>query len=529
MRSPTVTRTNLARLLSAGSPGTLGLVRAGVLAASLACAGAMAMPAWGQEAAKPASKSKAKAESAKQEGAQPENSKASTTPGKPVNAGTARLAEEPQRIDAVGLTFYPLEDMRTETTSIAGQSSISLKPADGSWVVNVLTPRTSSPGTSIEDVCNEAIKQITAAAGAVFQDGKLQGWRGKILAQDYKLNVNGMPAGRFYLEVPQGEKDPALARGYTVFKVGNDRFTIFDLTTTAKDFDKVKGQYETLVGTARFQDPGELAAARGAAVSAGIKLLEKFDEQALRDLVTGTPERWERLYIPGKTGAASDDTEVAYRRIRAWLGKRGEVNAARKTDSLRGIEAQEGILVRIDARQVVNGRVYDSQGIYFTSFDGEEETWTLSNTVRDGKDKSLATETGARSGKSMTVSTVVTGDPGQTIKPVIQGDGYISRVQSFLLPQLLVKGGIPADYGFYVYQSDTGNIRLRRDELSQPSDSPNVWRISTKLKEEGKPMVSLFNKKGELVRTEMPDGSRWEPTTLNQLVKLWREKNLPLD
>lgn len=504
MPSPTAHRTD---------PRCSALVAALLLAASA--------PVWAMAQESPAPKPAGRS--------QPRGQDPSTSPAKPVNAGAARLAEEPVRIDAVGLSFFPLEGLRAETTSVGGQSSMSLKPADGSWVVNILTPRTSNPDTSVEDVCNEAIKQITAAAGAVFQDGKLQGWRGKILGQDYKLVINGMPAGRFYLEVPQGEKEPSLARGYTVFKVGSDRFTIFDLTTTAREFDRVKSVYETLVGTATFEDPGELAAARGAAVSAGIRLMQGIDEQALRDIASTTPERWERLYKPGVTGAASDDTEIAYRRIRTWLGKRGEVNASRKPESFRGVETQEGILVRIDARQIVDGRIFDSQGMYFVSFDRAEETWTLSNNVREGNEKSVATETGARSGKSMTVSTVVTGDPGQTIKPVIQGDGYISRVESFLLPQLLIHGAAPADYGFYVYQSDTGNIRLRRDELAQPPDSPNVWKITTKLKEDGKPMVSLFTRKGEFVRTEMPDGSRWEPTTLNQLVKLWREKNLPLD
>lgn len=506
-----------------------GRVLALVLATGT-CLGAAAQDSPGKKEGRPAGSNTKQAQPDSKGGARSApGGQESGINAKPVHAGASKLVDEPIRIDSVGLSFFPLEGVQGETTSIGGQSSVALKPADGSWVVNVLTPRTSNADTTIEDVCNEAIKQIASGAGAVYQDGKLLGWKGRIIAQEYKLAINGSPAARFYLEVPQGEKDPSLVRGYTVFKVGNDRFTIFDLTTTGKEFEKVRGQYETLVGTAKFMDAGELAASRGAAVAAGLKLMQGIDDQGLRDIVSSSPERWERLYKPGTTGAASDDTEIAYRRIRSWLGKRGELNTARKNDQYRGIDAQEGILVRIDARQIVDGRVFDSQGMYFVSMDREEEAWTLSNNVREGTSRSVATETGARAGKSMTVSTVVTGDPGQTIKPMIQGDGYISRVESFLLPRILIRGGVPADYGFYVYQSDTANIRLRRDELSQPSDAPNVWKISTKLKEDAKAMVSIYNSKGEFIRTEMPDGSRWEPTTLDKLVKLWREKNLPLD
>ena len=42
-------------------------------------------------------------------------------------------------------------------------------------------------------------------------------------------------------------------------------------------------------------------------------------------------------------------------------------------------------------------------------------------------------------------------------------------------------------------------------------------------------VISLFNDQGDLIRTELSDGSIWEPIDPKALVRLWRDKNLPLD
>ena len=143
-------------------------------------------------------------------------------------------------------------------------------------------------------------------------------------------------------------------------------------------------------------------------------------------------------------------------------------------------------------------------------------------------DTAVATEIGARNGMSMVVRIEGNGVPQKTIQPVFQSDGYISRVEAWILPQLLIRAGVTTDFGFYSYQSDSSGVTLRRDVLEQPSDKPNLWKLTTKLTEDKPSQTSYYNAKGELIRTEMSDGSVWVPTTYDELYKLWQSKHMPL-
>lgn len=430
------------------------------------------------------------------------------------------------RIESVGLSFYLPDGVLAEATRMGDQAVVRLEPGDKLWFGTVTTPRTSNPQTTAEQVADEAIKQILGAAGVVSRGGEVVGLKGQILSRDAALIINERNAARFYVEVPREGKEPAV-RGQTIFKTSADQFVIFEYFTDRSTHDRARQVYETMVASATFAAAGDVSEARAAAVRAGMAALARVSEEDLREIAASRGERWERLFKPGPTGAESDDTEIAYRRVRVWIGPRSDLREG-KPGVDKGDSAQ-GLLVRIDARSLDGPRVLDSQGVYFVSLDRADEAWTLRNAVREGKETAVYTETGARSGKSITVNTEATGSPGKVIKPTIQGDGYVSRGESFLLPQLLVRAAVPTDLAFYTYQSDSGTIRIRRDELSQQPDRPGVWVLSTRLREDAPPMVSRFTTDGELIRTELPDGSVWEPVKLDRLIRLWRDKNLPMD
>lgn len=453
---------------------------------------------------------------------------AKPAPKSPASVATP-LADEPFTIESVGLSFYLPAGAAADGTSIGAQSTVTVEPSDKAWYATITTPRTSNPDTGVRDVAQEAIKQILESSGTYYYGKEAVAHKGKVVAQEDELTINDRPAARFYISLPRGGKQDNLIRGQTIFKVGADRFVIFEFYCSEINFARARGEYELMVGTASFAGAADAATARVAAVEAGLQVLSRLSEAELREIALKLGERWERLYMPAATEAAADEQEIAYRRVRVWLGERGELSGSKPKAGASGVETQQGILVRVDARSLDQGRVLDSQGVYFVSFDRNEEAWTLKNAIREGRKTLTYTETGARSGRSMTISTQSSGDAGKTIKPVIQGDGYLSRVESFMVPQILINHAVPNTYAFYTFQSDTATIRLRRDELSQPPDREGLFVVSTRLKEDSKPMVSRYTEQGELIQTQMPDGSRWEPITLDRLVRLWRDKNLPMD
>lgn len=470
---------------------------------------------------------------------QPASAPGGQKPAKSITA--VELASDAVTLESVGLTFYPPVGAAVDTDSIGGVSTLKVRATDNSWLITIQSPRTANPATTAAEVADSAAKQLLASAGMVYDKRTLEtkAVNGELFDVNHNFVIPGseISGEQFFVRLPQGSGEPSLIRGYTVFKIGRDQFLTFELFTGEKEFATAKASYLVSLHGATIQDPTTLAVGRASAIEAGLKLLSQVTADDYRQMLTSKPERWERLSRPAATGADSDAEEVAYRRIRTWIGKRGEVNSKAKPTGFSSLEQQEGYLIRIDARflkkQTEGTRIgvstVDSESVFFMSPDRKEEAWSVRLAERrDGK-VSAWTETGARSGKSMTVTTAGTGNPGSTVKPLIQGDGYITRVESYLLPQMLVHMKLPADYAFYAYRSDNGSIRLRRDVLEQPVDRPGLWRIVTKLGEDKETQTSLYRENGELLSTTLPDGSVWEPIELEKLARLWRNKNLPME
>ena len=150
-------------------------------------------------------------------------------------------------------------------------------------------------------------------------------------------------------------------------------------------------------------------------------------------------------------------------------------------------------------------------------------------TVRDGDKKATHHESGARTDKTMSVRIESPGEAPRNVTPQIAGDGYISRVEGFLLPQLLVKKKIAAAYGFYGYQSQASTIQFRRDILSQPKKAGEPWKLVTRLAEGQPEQTSYLDDNGNFIRTQLPEGLISEPIELAKLLELWKSKGLPVN
>jgi hypothetical protein len=163
-------------------------------------------------------------------------------------------------------------------------------------------------------------------------------------------------------------------------------------------------------------------------------------------------------------------------------------------------------------------------------------------TIRNGATSVTHTEVGARVGTDMKVT--ITSDDGKNervIRPQVATEGYISRVESYLLPMILVRGAIPTVYGTYAYQSQTERVQYRRDVLEQPkagtsgteaaANTPaKPFTLRTKLSDD-QPVeqVSLFDAKGAMIRSELTAGVLSEPSSLAEIKKIWKAKGLPVD
>jgi hypothetical protein len=466
-------------------------------------------------------------------------------------SGAVELATEPFRLDSVGLSIHLPAGAIAQTTRAGEHASVQIMPSgpDPVWLVNLQTPQSTDLKRSPQDVAEEVLNQLLASVGVLDRQvrggelvDRLVSTRGTVIEPVRPFELadapaeQRLPAARFYVRVPRGERESAVIRGYTIFQTAPGRYITFDLVTTEPHFATSRRSYETMVATARFEDTSAASARRGAAIDAGIDLLGRLSPADYEAALAAMNDRWFRLANQPSGTSDRDAEEIAYRRIRAWKGNRSEIEHRQPPSGGPPVAGDEGYLIRIDARSLQGGdgggggQTIDSIGIYFMSTDRREEAWTLQMAIRDTNRRhpSTWTETGARSGRSMSVTTTGTGEQNVAATPFIPDQGYLTQVENFLLPYLIVNADRPGDYGFYVYQSETNNVRLRRDTLTR-DESGEKWLLTTQHNEDRPAQVSTYDASGDFVQTALTDSVIWTPTTLKQLADLWRGKGLPMD
>lgn len=462
-------------------------------------------------------------------------------PVRPANPTLVELADEPFRLDAVGLTMMLPVGARAESSSAGGDVSARIIPADNSWLLNVRAPRLSGDlNLTPADLLEQIAVHIASASGEQFKAtgrsalpgsgstakyADLEGFRARLLGEPQTVTINGRQASRAYISLPPINQTPATVRGVTVFQTGPTQYVVMDMIAIAEEFEKSKPVYETVVATATFVDDSDLTMRRGAAIEMGKHLIDGLKPQDFEAALTANPERWLRLYRPSPTGNIRDDQELGYARIKTKVGQRSDVATAAGPAA-----STQGYIVQIDVRLLPGDeRIIDTKGIYFMTPDRTEEVWQLSQAARKDGQTFTTVERGGRIDKSITILIDGQGRAPMTVKPIIQGEGYVSIVEDMLLPRLLITAGIPGEFGFYSYRSDAQTIRYRRDVLEKDSKDPNVWVLTTTRGDDRINQVSRYTLAGDLLQTVLPDRTIWEPVTPQKILDLWKSKDLPQD
>lgn len=447
--------------------------------------------------------------------------------------GPVEFAAEPLRLDSVGLSMQVPVGSQLKATNAGGQQTLAVTGPDRSWLINIRTPQTSNAASTLKEAMDKSIELIRYSVGVTDRGmDKVVDSQARVIEQTESLQVNGQAASRFYISIPTGDADKRVVKGYTFFKPSARQYVVFELIAPAEAFTRVKAVYETVLATAKFADPMQVSAAYAGAVKAGVHLMEQVSE-ADRIAAMGTDEQLQRLYRPAVSGSASDAEELGYRTLKFWRGKQGEVDPDKKPASWKGADLEEGYLAQLTVRLLDGTNVFDTVARYFMSPNREGESWSVVMVRMDSKGRELGRwqETGARSGNDVRVLVTQPGKPMQPVEPYIQGEGYLSQFESYLLPSLLihkaVTDGTEAEFGFYTYRSESESISLRRDTVARDSQAGGAWTISTRFRDESKPQRSVYNERGQLIRTELPDGRVWEPIELETLMRLWRNKGLP--
>jgi hypothetical protein len=331
--------------------------------------------------------------------------------------------------------------------------------------------------------------------------------------------------------------DDPLVNGYLILPGQGPPFIVISFVCTLSDFPRMRSTLEASLASVTIDSPQRISDEREARLTAGAALIASFDVATLKELAG--LDQWFRHYHPAAQGEASGDIEIGVSHIFVREGKRGELNAERKPSQYDKAERQDGLLLTVQGRVILDGErqiYYDTLAQYWMSWDNAVEAWSIVAS-RKHKDNAISeAETGYRIAKSIgepngvlhVVKSGVEGanrDPRQWALP----DYYLAQPFSWLLGHLMASTNAPAgDYSFYAYDSGLGSLSLRQDVWEPTPGGEGAGALTSRFTAQAPPVTSHFDSAGKLVRRERPDGSLTVPTTVQEIQRIWNARGLQL-
>lgn len=438
--------------------------------------------------------------------------------------GGVVLHPEPLGVPSLGLRLHLPEGSLVDSSALANaKTSVRVQAEDQTWVLQVHNSRSSNIELTTGDVLDSIIEQRQGAEMTRHpRTGKPLRVKAFDRSDTVDLGLETGPAGRVYLRV--AEDPTGLITGYTVVPRGAGSFVIFQIDAPAASFEQARRVFETVVAAAEFRDPGEINADRLVAIEAGQRMLAALNSAELDAALMDEP-LFLRIFEPGSTGSTTDDREIGYQRVQLRAGFAGELNARKNRNQWNSAERQPGYIAQVDAKILHGDHIIESQSIFFLSDDRTSETWSITQIVRQGVRKAVQTMTVIRRDDRLTVKVEATAQP-PIEKEYALPKGYISKVEQYLLPRLVVAQDLPNIFGFYHLEPATNRITFRRDTFDK-LDSGG-WKHTETRSENAAPMVTILNPDGSIRSRTLDTGDRCEPIARERLRQIWRNKSLPI-
>ncbi|MFM9956671.1 MAG: hypothetical protein ACKVZJ_01235 [Phycisphaerales bacterium] len=486
------------------------------------------------------------------------------TPTSPTSTTTiptttvVELADTPLDVPGLNLTVRMPVGAVAETSGVGTDSRLTVRssedPKKVGWLLQVFGSASRNASLTAKEVLDSIVEQRQSAQTAVNPATRRR-MAVRPFDRDDKLIINGKPASRVYLDVPEANNLPSA--GYTVFMPTPGQFVIFQFDCPTGNFAEARPVIETAIATTTFRNLEVENTLRRHGLEEGRLFLASLTREQIEAALPSEPVLF-RVFRPG-VGPGGEDLEVGYQKVTLRKGQMGEVGGADKTKWTRD-DREFGLLVKIEARGLVFApgavegaaagtdqpppqAVVDSVTVFWQSDDRSFENGSVVNVVKKDDKSETFVQTIVRRGERMTVQTTGPGQEPRTKDYDKLPDGYISRVDLTLLPRLVAQRPPTPEsellsemlFNFYTFEFSSGKMALRRDEfrrlepstggkeppgwdwLSMPYEAQKDRRVTAKLDHTG----AMITREADGVRTEPADG----PT----LMRLWQDRKLPIE
>lgn len=459
----------------------------------------------------------------------------------------ADLDPLPVSVENLGISFHPPVD-----------AVVDIQRSNVGTIVMVTDP-SPRPGwrMTIRHVKPDAEESTPEAqVDALMQQLQRAGQHASLISRD-QVDADGVAGHLLYARQRVPDSGEEVITGWLIFPTGDDVLLIVSIYAAPQQFNQAEPLLRKCFETMRVTALSTINERRGERLERGLAFLQSIDAGDLR-AAANQPISWYRHYRVTDHG---HEEEVGFSTIEIMEGQRGMVTPQREPSRYTSLESQEGLIVKVQARMIGQrhedprrATYYDTEAIYWLSWDRETETWSIRSTVRQGDAAASEAETGVRTepGSQSISPTGSSDDESATVRnphgtlqvmksrsnasdPVARKptewplpEAYLSQVERWLLPMLLPRDSMAAgEFGYYFYDSTSGRLTLRVDEWAPAGDGePGTWRITSRATPDSIEVVAYYDDDGRLIRRERPDGSRMTPIEPDELRQLWRRKGL---
>lgn len=452
------------------------------------------------------------------------------------SAPTVELADSPLNLPGIALEIrLPLGSTSTQQ-SISREVFADVLGEDSLWRMTIST-RTSSnkdltPLDAATQIRDNLLESFSVTSVKPNERSAL-GTFAKTLDDVAPVAFRGGEAYRFLIEQPPTTPElPATVRGVAVVGIGPGQMLVWDLTAPRANYEAAKAALDATLAGLIAVDASLAVPEREVAIKTGHALVRGIAPERLRAVFNDHGERFYRLFR--ENGDTGTETEIGYRRVRAWAGKRSDVGGAASLSAAEG--KVPGYVVEIGARSLDEGgagpdqMVYDSKGTYFVSEDFTKEAWNLVVVIKRGKQSTTYTEVGAREGfEELLITTATPTGSNESFRLQIQEEGYLPMPMVLILPSVLAETKATGDVAFYTYRSDANAVTFRHDSIRHDTVNPDRYVHQSSVSLDSPRVTKQVSKDGLVFREDLPGGRVWLPTDVKELVRIWKAKGLPMN
>ena len=373
----------------------------------------------------------------------------------------------------------------------------------------------------VANTAQDTPRDLVMAARGLREDPE-----GTAIIADESMDVGELQGWWLLLSQPAGDLERSV-HGWLALPAPGNQTILIALLTNDGGWRIGSEAIMASLGTLEVLNPVDLIACRLAGLQAAEQRLAALSREALSPLIGH--DEWRRI-------RSRDGTDLGYGRVQVEEAPRGILNGAPPESGYSNALAEQGLLVRLQSRIVADaesGIVFDTFGLYWMSWDGQEEAWRARTLQWKDQVSSGTQETGIRTrptlGNPRSRLIVLRQEETSNMEAPFEAaleQPFIPKTLSWIIGTWLGHDAADGTFAWHAFDDSAAEPRIAmRTDLLEPTGD-GAWRLTTSIGEHGTTLETIVDARGRLLHQNQPGGVEVTVSSEQTLQSIWAPRNL---